>query len=105
MTINIARDFSPFPAGRVRSDGPDSGQRFREDFLAPVLLRGENLVVDIDGTEGYQTSFLEEAFGGLVRHGVVTKDELLARLTIVNNDENYRIYRELILQFIKVAQA
>ena len=31
--------------------------------------RGEQLVVDLDGTYGLGPSFLEEAFGGLIRKG------------------------------------
>jgi hypothetical protein len=104
MTINIARDFSPYPAGRFFSDGPDSGQRFREQFLVPELSKGGELIVEIDGTDGYQTSFLEEAFGGLVRFRHISKDELLRRLKIVNEDPAYAIYKDLIEEFIRTAE-
>lgn len=67
--INIARDFSRAPAGRFISDGPNSGQRFRESFLIPSLNKSEMIVIDLDGTRGMGSSFLEEAFGGLIRRG------------------------------------
>lgn len=65
--ISIANDFSPFAAGRYTTDGPYSGQRFREEVLVPALRRGEDVVVDLDGTLGLGSSFLDEAFGGLIR--------------------------------------
>lgn len=67
--ISIARDFSPFPAGRKRGDGPFTGEMFREDVLRPKLVAGAHVILDIDGVEGLPSSFLEEVFGGLVRDG------------------------------------
>lgn len=37
--------------------------------LVPVLQSGEKAIIEMDGTRGYGSSFLEEAFGGLVRKG------------------------------------
>ena len=65
--INIGSDFSEFPVGRFRSDGPDSGQRFREDFLEPALSSGQSVIIEMSGTDGYGSSFLDEAFGGIIR--------------------------------------
>lgn len=67
--INVARDFSKYPAGRYTEDGPASGQAFRERFLLPKLKDGDSLIIELDGTRGYGSSFLEEAFGGAVREG------------------------------------
>lgn len=72
--INVARDFSRAPAGRFISDGPNSGERFRDQFLKPALDEGKEVVVELDGTRGYGSSFLEEAFGGLVRAGYTALD-------------------------------
>ena len=66
-TISIARDFSVYPGGRTPDDGPYSGAEFREKFLIPVLSESGHAVINFDGTRGYGSSFLEEAFGGLVR--------------------------------------
>lgn len=69
-TIHIAKDFSPTPGGRFEKDGPASGEEFRKSLLEPLFVDPQNLeyvTVILDGASGYATSFLEEAFGGLVR--------------------------------------
>lgn len=68
-TINVAKDFSKYPAGRTKTDGPESGERFREEYLIPAIQKGKLTIIELDGTRGYGSSFLEEAFGGLVRGG------------------------------------
>jgi hypothetical protein len=86
--INVGRDFSKHPAGRYREDGPNSGQRFREDFLLPSLKGDAALIVTLDGTRGFGSSFLEEAFGGLVRAGL-SGEFLQQRLTVQGRDIGY----------------
>jgi hypothetical protein len=81
-TINIARDFSRYPAGRFAGDGPFSGELFRKKHLAPWIKTG--LVIELDGARGYGSSFLEEAFGGLVRDGVASS-EIKAKLQILSS--------------------
>lgn len=81
ITIRIASDFSRHPAGRYISDGPYSGEAFRKKFLEKPLNDGEIVVVDLDGTRGYGSSFLEEAFGGLVRFGL-PKDQLVKSIEL-----------------------
>lgn len=73
-TIQVARDFSRYPAGRFRKDGPYSGEAFRDRYLLPPLRQGEHLVVVLDGARGYGSSFLEEAFGGLIRNGISVRE-------------------------------
>lgn len=63
--INIAKDFSKFPSGRYRADGDFSGERLREEFLLPALKSNDIVEIELDGVNGYASSFLEEAFGGL----------------------------------------
>lgn len=70
LVINVARDFSRYPAGRFRDDGPFSGAVFREQFLEPAIATNRRVIVELDGVRGYGSSFLEEAFGGLIRSGV-----------------------------------
>lgn len=88
--ICIATDFSPFPAGRYSRDGDYSGEVFRNNFLLPALTKYERVVVDLDGTDGMGSSFLEEAFGGLVRNGYSEKI-LRARLVIKSSRKTYPI--------------
>jgi STAS-like domain of unknown function (DUF4325) len=85
--ISIANDFSRVPAGRYKADGPFSGERFREELLLPMLRKGGRLEVELDGVEGYGSSFLEEAFGGLIRSGGYTAGELHERLSIRTEDQ------------------
>lgn len=82
--INVSRDFSRAPAGRFVSDGPNSGERFRNQFLVPALNAG-SVTLELDGTRGYGSSFLEEAFGGLLRAGFAAED-LLRRISFRTKD-------------------
>jgi len=81
--ISIAHDFSRFPAGRYLSDGPYSGEKFRETCLTPLLREGKSVTIDLDGVLGYGSSFLEEAFGGLVRGGF-NAQEILQKLKFLS---------------------
>ena len=68
FVIDVAQDFSPQPWGRYLSDDGDrSAEAFRKKFLVPALHKGEPFLVDLSGSNRFSSSFLEEAFGGLVR--------------------------------------
>lgn len=86
--IDIAADFTRFPAGRYRSDGPFSGERFREDLLVPAMAGGRPVVIKLDGAMGFGSSFLEEAFGGLVRAGYFSAEDALRLITIDTRDQS-----------------
>lgn len=93
-TISLAVDFSPSPAGRYRDDGPFPGERFRDELLLPAIKASDLVVVDLEGTELAGSSFLEEAFGGLVRAGV-SEDTLKRKLQLKSPRESdpIRIWR------------
>jgi hypothetical protein len=84
--IRIAADFSRFPAGRYKADGPFPGETCRERLLAPKLKTGANVTVELDGTLGYGSSFLEELFGGLVRSEGITSESLRQQLVVKSSD-------------------
>lgn len=70
--INIAKDFSPYPAGRTVADGPNCGENFRKKHLIPAyekIQAGHNhkIRVVLDGVRSFGSSFLDEAFGGFIR--------------------------------------
>lgn len=89
--INIAADFSPSPAGRFfPEDGDFPGQLFRDKLLLPALKENDVVVVNLDGTDGYGSSFLEEAFGGLVRLGYPLK-VLRDKLKLESTRESYPV--------------
>lgn len=100
VTISIAKDFTRFPSGRYVRNGETSGEAFRQKFLEPHLRDGQQVEVDLDGTVGYGSSFLEEAFGGLVRALRMPADRLLSMLKVVTTDETLR---EEITDYIREA--
>lgn len=83
--ISVSEVFSPYVAGRYVSDGPYSGQQFRDQFLLPALDEPEGVVVLLDGKVGYGPSFLEEVFGGLVRVHGRTAARLRDKLKILSH--------------------
>lgn len=82
--ISVARNFTRFPEGRLKDE--TSGEAFRRRFLEPAILAGEPIEVDLDGTLGYSSSFLDEAFGGLVRALGTAPEVLFALLKIKSED-------------------
>jgi hypothetical protein len=90
VTINVAKEFSRFPGGRFLEDGEFSGQRFRDEFLVPALETNSHVQVELDGTLGYGSSFLEEAFGGLVREAGFKPEEVLQNLILETSNETLR---------------
>ncbi|HEY5910059.1 MAG TPA: STAS-like domain-containing protein [Verrucomicrobiae bacterium] len=104
-TIKIATDYSNTPLGRYLEDSEFNGTRFREEFLKPALEKEGEVEVDIDGVEGYGSSFLDEAFGGLVRKGYFKAAELHRKLVIRNADPDLALYRDLIWKYIRQAEA
>lgn len=88
ITVNIAKDFTRYPSGRYKKNGTTSGEGFREQFLEGPLSRGEKVTVEFDGTIGYGSSFLEEAFGGLVRKLTIPQATLRENLILVSGDKS-----------------
>ncbi|MFQ6245293.1 STAS-like domain-containing protein [Yersinia enterocolitica] len=68
MKVIKVSDRYPCPGPRYKKLGPSSGEEFRE-WLEKELKHSADLTVNLDGTEGYGSSFLEESFGGLIRNG------------------------------------
>jgi hypothetical protein len=103
--LSIAKDFSRFPSGRFRSDGPHSGEAFREDFLVPRLKDSAGLLVNLDGVAGLPSSFLEEAFGGLVRLHHFSPAELEGSLRFEALTPRMHTYPNMIRGYIARAVA
>ena len=101
ITINIAKDFSSTPGGRTPDEGPGDGETFRKKHLVPALQdkTHDKVFIDMAGCAGFPWSFLEEAFGGLVRKEHFSADELKKKLRFIENRE-YRIYVQIIKKFI-----
>jgi hypothetical protein len=86
------KDFTTSPGGRYEKEGNFSGEEFRTKFLEPHFSSGleEKIDIYLDGTEGYPSSFLEEAFGGLVRK-IGNKEAVKNKLNFITNDSILKI--------------
>lgn len=87
-TIHFAKDFTRTPGGRHKAGGPWSAEEFREKHLDPIFgdpFNADPVHIDLDGAFGYASSFLEEAFGGLVRQ--YGYDKVAPRITLKCKDE------------------
>ena len=110
MAINIAEEFSRHPSGRVPSDGPDNGERFRQEHLIPALKAAlatkdsGRVVVDIDGCRSFGSSFLEEAFGGLSRVPSFPFHDAVKLLKIRCTKPHLKIYHDAILHYLNEAR-
>lgn len=106
MTLNVRRDFARAPGPRYRSEGSFSGEEFREGYLLPRLkeaMAGDCvLLIDIDGVAGFGVSFLEEAFGGLIREDGLTQSTILQHIELKSERLDY--LEEEILSYVKDAQ-
>lgn len=102
VRIDIARDFSEAPFGRYPVHGPFNGQTFRVEFLEQPLRTGRRVLVDIDGVTGLSSSFLDEAFAGLVRHGIVPAGRFFDFVTIKSDRDPS--YIEDVRQYVSEAE-
>lgn len=107
MMIDLANEFGKYPAGRFPTDGSYNGELFREKFLKPYLKklvegnRSEKLIIDIDGVRAFGSSFIEEAFGGLIRAGIYSSSELSRLIEVQCTKPNLQFYKEMIQHIIK----
>ena len=94
ITLSVAKDFTRTPGFRYQTQSPGtSGEEFRDNLLEPryieALESNQKLQVVLDGTDGYLTSFLEEAFGGLQEKHQGVK--ILDVIEVISNDEKHWI--------------
>lgn len=89
--INIAKDYTRCPGARYEKEGDFSGERFREEFLAPKLKEAieanVKLEVILDGSAGYSTSFIEESFGGLIRTNHYSLQQVKDNIIIISDED------------------
>lgn len=103
--LSIAKEFSETPGPRQVNEGDFSGEKFLKELLIPRFEQARSekvaLLVDFDGTEGYATSFLESAFGGLTRK--YTSALVLQTIRFKSSDEPFLI--EEVTRYIKEANS
>ena len=106
--LNIAKEFSPVPIGRYKTDGDKSGEVFLEDFLYPkvsdAMKRKEKLEIDFTGMYGLSSSFLEEAFGGLVRKYNLSSVDILDTIVFLPEKSHFDLYIDLVQEYIRDAK-
>ncbi len=98
--VDMGKDFSRYPAGRTDKDGKFNGTAFRNAHLIPFVKSGKKVVVMLDTGFAYGSSFLEEAFGGLIRSGV-DKKTATSLLELNTNDS---ALREEITRYLEAAK-
>jgi hypothetical protein len=103
--VKISKDFSPTPGARYRTDGKHSGEEFYETILKLKFKKAindkEQLTIDLDGTYGFATSFLSEAFNRLALD--FGPDNVWNNISLVSSEEPYLI--DEIKEYIYDAQA
>lgn len=103
--ISITNNFSNAPAGRYHpQDGPYTGELFRTNFLVPSLRNYDITIVFLDNDSGYGSSFLEEAFGGLVRVERFSHEYLNEHLVLKAPDNNMIYVNDALADINKAAQ-
>ncbi|MBB1317500.1 STAS-like domain-containing protein [Shewanella sp. SR43-4] len=112
MNYNIGLQFSDTPAGRYFDDGDYTGEHFRENVLKDLvnnLQENEKLIITIDDVEGFGSSFLDEAFGGMVGKGYIEPDEFLDLLVIDYEDSedvsSFAFFAKKIKEYISKANS
>ncbi|WFF38005.1 STAS-like domain-containing protein [Moraxella nasibovis] len=85
-TIQVAKDFALLPAGRYKKDGSHTGEHFREKLKDLLSQSNESIEVNFDGVLGAGSSFLEEAFAGLIRDGILGKQDFKNKICIIANE-------------------
>ena len=100
-TLTIATDYSEFPGGRYSEDGEGNATDFRENHLVPLLEKNEPFLVDLNGVVAYPVSFLDEAFGALVRTKRYSAEQLLNQIKFRATDPGLRIFVKLIKDHIR----
>lgn len=87
--LSLAREFTRHPGPRKISQGPNSGEKFRK-LLVKRLREHDRVVVDLDGTSGIGSSFLDEAFGGLIFAEGFSRKDVESRVRVKSDlDSSY----------------
>lgn len=91
MTISV-KDWNSSPGLRYEDQSPKtSGELFYINVLNPKFAEcyenNDTLKIILDGTEGYASSFLDEAFGRLIYD--FTQKIVEKKIIIITKDEPY----------------
>ncbi len=101
---SIANEYSKNPGARYKKQGEYSGEDFREKVLEPFFkekAEGDILEIDLNGLNGYPSSFFEEAFGGIAR--LYKQDDVLKSLRFICEDNP--LFIDDLISYIKQERA
>mgnify|MGYP003618857013 CR=1 FL=1 len=63
--------YTEYPGPRYIKQGENSGEKFYNDYLSKkfsqAISENKLLNVNLDGTAGYASSFIDEVFGNLLK--------------------------------------
>lgn len=106
ILINVA-DFSKYPSGRDENDGKYNGEKYRKAVLMPAIKEaletGKTVCVSLRGVMSFGSSFLEEAFGGLVTEESISKSSLKKILRIDPGKPSFSRHERAIWNYIQDA--
>jgi len=90
-------DFAEIPGARYRTDGDNSAEEFFEDVVESiadeVLLESDlTLLIDLDGTTGYPSSFVSE-LAELMSKKYRKAKKVKKRIVIKSDDDPSQIKR------------
>lgn len=96
VVLNVLREFGPMTGFRTYDDGPKSGQEFFDTLLKPkfteALSKDVQLKIEMDGVEGYLSSFLNEAFRRL---GNEFGADLVWDKLLIEYNESHRVHEKI----------
>ena len=101
---SIAKEYSQNPGARYSKQGPYSGEDFRNKVLVPFFenkKEGDIMEIDLNGLNGYPSSFFEEAFGGIAR--IYSPKDVLRSLIFKCTDNP--LFIEDLISYIKQDRA
>lgn len=97
--FSVEKDFSQSPIGRYPSDSDASGEALRKKLMNN-FSETDFLIIDLDNDSGYSTSFLEEAFGGLIRVEGYSSNELEKYFMVITSYKDNEIYVEEVNSYL-----
>lgn len=83
--FNISTDFSKSPGPRYTRQGPMSGEKLRQQLVKLLKESEGTITIVLDGTRGIGSSFLDEAFGGLIRNEGFTLAQVRSRFLFISS--------------------
>lgn len=80
-------EFSRYPTGRYKKHSNSSGEEFRDDYLLPALNEFNSVTIVLDDTEGYGSSFLDEAFAQIPKNSKISLLDLKSRVKFISEND------------------